>query len=63
LLTRIAANAAGFVVRAGESANRQEGEGICWGYGAVIDAIGRTVFVADAHRGDGKRSFCERMKS
>jgi hypothetical protein len=28
-----------------------------WGWGCVatVDATGRTIFVADAHRGDGKR--------
>jgi hypothetical protein len=29
--------------------------GWSWGCVAVIDSNGRTIFVADAHRGDGKR--------
>jgi hypothetical protein len=26
-----------------------------WGCVAAVDSFGRTIFVADAHRGDGKR--------
>jgi hypothetical protein len=26
-----------------------------WGYVAAIDSSGRTIWIADAHRGDGKR--------
>ena len=29
--------------------------GWTWGCVATVDALGRTIFVADAHRGDGKR--------
>jgi hypothetical protein len=29
--------------------------GWSWGCVATVDANGRTIFVADAHRGDGKR--------
>ncbi len=29
--------------------------GWTWGCVATVDATGRTIFVADAHRGDGKR--------
>jgi hypothetical protein len=29
--------------------------GWSWGCAAIVDARGRTIFVADAHRGDGKR--------
>jgi hypothetical protein len=28
--------------------------GFSWGYVSTIDSNGRTIFVADAHRGDGK---------
>jgi hypothetical protein len=29
--------------------------GWSWGYVSAVDSRGRTIFVADAHRGDGKR--------
>ena len=29
--------------------------GWSWGYVATVDREGRTIFVADAHRGDGQR--------
>jgi hypothetical protein len=29
--------------------------GWSWGCVATVDSNGRTIFVADAHRGDGKR--------
>jgi hypothetical protein len=29
--------------------------GWSWGYVAAIDRKGRTIWIADAHRGDGKR--------
>jgi len=29
--------------------------GWSWGYVSTADSRGRTIFVADAHRGDGKR--------
>jgi hypothetical protein len=29
--------------------------GWSWGCVATVDATGRTIFVADAHRGDGQR--------
>jgi hypothetical protein len=31
--------------------------GWSWGCVSVVDSNGRTMFVADAHRGDGKRFF------
>jgi hypothetical protein len=27
----------------------------CWSWGCTVDARGRTIWIADAHRGDGKR--------
>jgi hypothetical protein len=29
--------------------------GWSWGCVSVVDSVGRTIFIADAHRGDGKR--------
>ena len=29
--------------------------GWSWGYVSAIDSSGRTIWIADAHRGDGKR--------
>ena len=29
--------------------------GLSWGYVSAIDSNGRTIWIADAHRGDGKR--------
>jgi len=29
--------------------------GWSWGYVSAIDSKGRTIWIADAHRGDGKR--------
>jgi hypothetical protein len=29
--------------------------GWSWGYVSAVDSNGRTIFIADAHRGDGKR--------
>jgi hypothetical protein len=29
--------------------------GWSWGWVSAVDCDGRTIFVADAHRGDGKR--------
>jgi hypothetical protein len=29
--------------------------GWSWGYASAIDSQGRTIWIADAHRGDGKR--------
>jgi hypothetical protein len=37
--------------------------GWSWGCVATVDAHWRTIFVADVHRGDGKRLLCVRMKS
>jgi len=37
--------------------------GWSWGRVSAVDSHGRTIFVADAHRGDGQRLLCERMKS
>jgi hypothetical protein len=36
--------------------------GWSWGYVSAIDSNGRTVWIADAHRDDGKRSLFVRMK-
>jgi len=30
--------------------------GWSWGYVSAIDSNGRTIWIADAHRGDGKRA-------
>jgi hypothetical protein len=37
--------------------------GWSWGCVSAIDANGRTIWIADAHRDDGKRFVVERMKS
>jgi hypothetical protein len=37
--------------------------GWSWGCVSAIDSNGRTIWIADAHRGDGQRSLCVRMKS
>ena len=29
--------------------------GWSWGYVSAVDSAGRTIWIADAHRGDGKR--------
>jgi hypothetical protein len=29
--------------------------GFSWGYVSAIDSRGRTIWIVDAHRGDGKR--------
>jgi hypothetical protein len=29
--------------------------GFSWGWISVVDSEGRTIWIADAHRGDGKR--------
>jgi hypothetical protein len=29
--------------------------GWSWGYVSAVDSQGRTIWIADAHRGDGKR--------
>jgi hypothetical protein len=34
---------------------RQSKSGWSWGCVATVDARGRTIFVADAHRGNGQR--------
>jgi hypothetical protein len=36
-------------------ANRLKKAGWSWGCVSTVDSSGRTIFVADAHRGDGKR--------
>jgi hypothetical protein len=36
--------------------------GFSWGYVSAIDSSGRTMWIVDAHRDDGKR-FIVRMKS
>jgi hypothetical protein len=33
------------------------------GYVSAIDFEGRTIWIADAHRDDGKRMLCAPMKS
>jgi hypothetical protein len=30
--------------------------GFSWGYVSAVDSRGRTIWIADAHRDDGKRS-------
>jgi len=37
--------------------------GWSYGYVSAIDSNGRTIWIVDAHRGDGKRYVCVRMKS
>jgi hypothetical protein len=37
--------------------------GWSWGCVSAIDSNGRTIWIADAHRGDEKRLLCARMKS
>jgi hypothetical protein len=37
--------------------------GWSWGCVSAIDSNGRTIFVADAHRGDGSVTLCVRKKS
>jgi hypothetical protein len=34
-----------------------------WGYVSAIDSNGRTIWIADAHRGDGKRFVARADKS
>ena len=36
-------------------ADRLSKAGWSWGYVSAIDSEGRTIWIADAHRGDGKR--------
>jgi hypothetical protein len=36
-------------------ANRLSKAGWSWGCVATVDREGRTIFITDAHRGDGKR--------
>ena len=36
-------------------ADRLSNAGWSWGCVSTVDSNGRTIFVADAHRGDGKR--------
>jgi hypothetical protein len=33
------------------------------GWVTAVDSEGRTIWIADAHRGDRKRFICTRMKS
>jgi len=35
--------------------------GWSYGYVSAVDSQGRTIWIADAHRDDGKRLLCERM--
>jgi hypothetical protein len=37
--------------------------GWSYGYVSAIDSNRRTIWIADAHCDDGKRSLCVRMKS
>jgi hypothetical protein len=37
--------------------------GWSWGCVSTVDRDGRTIFVADAHRGDGKRFVVRAVKS
>ena len=37
--------------------------GWSWGCVSAVDSSGRTIWIADAHRGDGNVSLCVRMKS
>jgi hypothetical protein len=39
----------------GDIADNLSNAGWSWGCVATVDSNGRTIFVADAHRGDGKR--------
>jgi len=36
--------------------------GWSWGCVSAVDAHGRTIWIADAHRGDGNGSLCGLMK-
>ena len=36
-------------------ADRLSKAGFCWGYVSAVDSQGRTIWIVDAHRGDGKR--------
>jgi hypothetical protein len=44
-------------------ANNLSKAGWSWGYVSAADSNGRTIFVADAHRGDGHASLCMRMEN
>jgi hypothetical protein len=37
--------------------------GWSWGCVAAVDSNGRTMWIADAHRCDGKRASCDRLKN
>ena len=37
--------------------------GWSWGCVAAVDSNGRTMWIADAHRCDGKRALCDRLKN
>jgi hypothetical protein len=37
--------------------------GWSWGCVSAIDSNGQTIWIADAHRSDGKRFVVQRMKS
>ena len=34
-----------------------------WGCVSAVDSNGRTIWIADAHRGDGSVSLCVQMRS
>jgi hypothetical protein len=36
--------------------------GWSWGCVSAVDSAGRTIWIADAHRDDGKRFVVQRMK-
>jgi len=36
--------------------------GWSWGFVSAVDSAGRTIWIADAHRDDGKRFVVQRMK-
>jgi hypothetical protein len=44
-------------------ADKLSASGWSWGCVSGVDSRGRTIFVADAHRDDGKRLLCTRMKN
>jgi hypothetical protein len=44
-------------------ADRLSKAGFSWGCVAAMGHGGRTIWIAEAHRDDGKRSLCTPMKS
>jgi len=43
------------------TANNLSKAGWSWGCVSAIDSHGRTIWIADAHRGDGSVSLCTRL--